>query len=121
MQTVELKQYPEIARVIKAADPSYKKRKAFVSVVDFVTLTGTYWDGGSRDTYTAVDLASYQRITAPQYDPPQFGGPAKPLTVDLPNNVAIVRTGVFCGKTATAHVYVKPLNVAKLFTYDLTS
>lgn len=114
MQTIELKKYPEIKRVILAADPSYKKHSAFVSIATAVTLSGTYWDGGSRDTYTAVNLANFTRNTSPQFAPPQFGGPREAPRIELPDDVVIVRTGTFCGKKATAHVYVKAFNVTKL-------
>ena len=75
MQTVTLKQHPEILRVIRAADPTYRKTKAFIYTRESVTLHGTYWDGGSRSTYTAVELATGRNKGAPQYAPPQFGGP----------------------------------------------
>ena len=116
MQTVMLKQHPEILRVIRAADPTYKKTKAFVFTRESVTLSGTYWDGGSRSTYTAVELATGRNKGAPQYAPPQFGGPRQSPEVQIPHDVAIVETGVFCGKTATATVYVHPVNMARLLT-----
>lgn len=75
MQTVELAKHPDIARVIRAADPSYRKKTASVSVSAKVSLNGTFWDSGSRSTYTAVNLATFANKGAPQYAPPQFGGP----------------------------------------------
>lgn len=116
MQTVELSKQPEFKIVIQAADATYKKRKAFFSVRESVQLSGTYWDGGSRSTYTAVRLSDGYALGAPQYDPPQFGGPRQAPTVSIPSGVAIVETGVFCGKTAIAHVYVNPTDAAKLLT-----
>lgn len=116
MQTVTLKDHPEILRAIRAADPTYRKTKAFLFVRESVTLGGTYWDGGSRSTYTAVDLASGRSKGAPQYAPPQFGGPRQAPEVTLSPDVAIVKTGVFQGKTATATVYVHPVNMARLLT-----
>lgn len=116
MQTVNLKQHPEILRAIRAADPTYRKAKAFLFVRESVTLSNTYWDGGSRSTYTAVDLATGRNKGAPQYAPPQFGGPRQAPEVELPADVVIVETGIFCGKTATATVYVNPANMARLLT-----
>lgn len=116
MQTIELAQQSEFKRVIQAADRTYKKRKAFFYVRESVTLDGTYWDGGSRSTYTAVRLSDGFSLGAPQYAPPQFGGPATAPCVQIPPGVAIVETGYFCGKTSTASVYVNPADVAKLIT-----
>lgn len=113
LDTLELKAFPEIKRVIQSADPSYKKRKAFLSVADKVELYGTYWDGGTRNTYTAVNLATGAVVTGPQYNPPQFGGPRENPIVEIPEGIVIVKTGVFCGRTAFATVYVNPKNATK--------
>lgn len=112
-KTIKLKEYPEILRIVRAADSSYKKHDAIVVTTDSLELTGTYWDGGSRSSYTAVDLATCRSKGAPQYDPPQFGGPRVAPTVVIPDGVAIVRTGTFCGRTAVAFVYVNANNVTK--------
>jgi hypothetical protein len=116
MQRIELKTAPELLKVIRAADPNYRKRQATLSASETVGLYGTYWDGGSRSTYTAVDLLTGRSKGAPQYDPPQFGGPRIVPEVAIPEGIAIVQTGIFMGKTATASVYVNPANMAKLLT-----
>ena len=114
----DLRTAPEVLRVIRAASASYKKRSASVVATDEVELHGTYWDGGSRSTYTAVDLATMRSRGAPQYAPPQFGGPRQAPRVVIPDGVAIVETGVFCGKTASACVYVNHATFAKLLTHE---
>ena len=108
---IQLKGAPEIRRVIQAADASYRKTSAMLTVQSRVTLSGTYWSDGSRTTYHAVEIATGRVLPAPQYDPPQYGGPRQDPTVDIPDGVAIVATGVFCGKTATASVYINPRTV----------
>jgi len=114
MQTLTLKEHPEALRVIRAAAPDYRKHKAILRVSPAVALSGTYWDGGSRSTYTAVNLQTMRASAADQFDPPQFGGPATAPEVSIPEGVAIVQTGYFCGKTATAIIYINPANAAKL-------
>jgi hypothetical protein len=114
MMTIKLSEHPDVRDIIRATDPAYRKTSAYVHVTDKVTVSGTYWDGGSRDTYTAVNLSTRRAISAPQFDPPQFGGPQAAPTVTLPAGVAIVRTGVFCGRAATATVYVRAADVAPL-------
>ena len=114
MYRVTLRTAPEIARIIKAADPNYRKREASILARETVAISATYWDEGSRSTYHAVELATLRQLPAPHYNPPQFGGPATDPTVAIPEGVAIVCTGVFQGKTATARVYVNPSNLTKL-------
>lgn len=107
-----LKTAPELARVIRAADPSYRKREACLLGRETVTIHDSYWDGGSRYTYHAIDLRTLRALPAPQYSPPQYGGPTP--TVTIPEGVAIVKTGIFMGKTATATVYIHPSNATRL-------
>lgn len=114
MHKITLADHLEIARVIRAADPTYRKRDAYVYARDMVTLGGTYWDGGSRSTYTAVALDSGRTSAAEQFAPPQFGDPRVAPTVTLPDGIVIVKTGIFCGKTATAAVYVRPDNMPRM-------
>jgi len=115
-QTIDLKKNPEIKAVIQSADSSYKKHKAFLQVRERVSLSNTYWDGGSRSTYHAVRLDNKASLGAPQYAPSAFGGSSHVKVVEIPEGVVIVETGYFQGKTATASVYVSPSNVAKLLT-----
>ena len=114
MQVITLKSAPEISRVIRCAAADYRKRQAFLHVRDSVELSNTYWDGGSRSTYTAVNLATGKASAADQYAPPQFGGPRAPLNVSIPAGVAIVETGYFCGKPATASVYINPADATPM-------
>lgn len=109
---VKLKQSPEVKRLILAADSSYKKHDAYIIQATSVKLNDTYWASGSRGTYTAVDMITGRSQGAPQYNPPQFGG--KTPSVEIPENVAIVKTGIFCGKTSVAFVYVREANMTKL-------
>lgn len=110
----KLKDFPELLRIIHAVDPEYRKHNVIVNVVERMALGGTYWSGGSRVAYTAVNLLTMQSSGAPQFSPPQFGGPATDPVVAVPEGVAIVSTGTFCGKKATASVYLNPANVEKL-------
>lgn len=105
---------PECARIIRAADAAYRKRIFSLSARDTVTIDGTFWDEGSRSTYTAVDIATGRASAAPQYAPPQFGGPRVAPAVPVPPGVAIVRTGISSGKTATACIYLNPADLAPM-------
>ena len=111
MQTVTLSGFPEIARLIPRC-VGYKKRKAFIQSRTEKSLSNTYWDGGSRSSYTIVNIITGQITTCAQYAPPQFGGTEPVVKID--NDIAIIETGVFCGKPATASVFVSPENYNKL-------
>ena len=113
MQTVTLSDFPEISKLIKRALITYKKRKAFVQCRTKVELSNTYWDGGSRSTYVVVNLTT-GKITYDSFAvlPPQFGGTTP--TIELDNDTAVIETGIFCGKPATASVFVNAENFNKL-------
>lgn len=127
-QTVDLKYSPEVLRVIRAAFPSYKKKSAYLSEFsDGSSVTiNSYWDGGSRSIFVLVDLATLQHKALPTQSHPYFDmraistqTPDVEITrgiVDLkrlPEGIALVEAGTFCGKLATAHVHVNPANLTK--------
>lgn len=120
MTTIELKTAPEISRIVKAAFPGYKKHKAFLSAFGPTTIN-SYWDGGSRDEYALVELATLRTKPLPTASHPFYDVTAHGManttgeyvTIDrvgnirlnvLPEGFALVSAGTFCGKPATAHV-----------------
>lgn len=124
-----LSQQPDVLNIIRAAFPSYRKQRA--SVEDFAAQYGgvtinSFWDGGSRDEFAIVELASLSRRPLPTQTHPYYDlhgltqeGPAVSsengnvrLTV-LPEGFALVRGGVFCGKPTTVTVYVNPANLPR--------
>ncbi len=132
MTTIELKNAPELKRIINAALPGYKKHKAYLSVFnpEYGLSINSYWDGGSKSTYVALDLVTLQRkplpsSTHPYYDVAARGieGSNDTVSVDergnitlkqLPVNVAIIQAGTFCGKPSTAHIYLNSENMPTL-------
>lgn len=122
MKTVELKEDRTLKSIIVAAFPNYKKRSAFVSEFHPGVSINSYWDGGSKDEYAIVHLASLRRKSLPTSTHPYFDvarhGVCETGNADvevdhvgniklkrLPEGFALVRAGTFCGKPATAHVY----------------
>ena len=129
METIELKQHPELKAVILAAFPTYKKHKAFFGVFRSQNVN-SYWDGGSRDLYGIVNLETLKAVSLPTRSHPYYevagrgiGEQRSPaISVDskgnitlelLPFNHALVNAGTFCGKPATAFVYVNAANMTK--------
>lgn len=133
MLTFELKTVPDLKRVIEAAFPSYRKRRAFVSVFNGGANINSYWDGGSRSEFAIVELATLRRAPLPTQTHPYFDVAARGVTnaqdgivkVDhvgnitletLPEGFVLVEAGTFCGKPATAHVFVPAANMPKFLT-----
>lgn len=133
MTRVTLKTTPDVAKVVQAAFPGYKKHQASVSAFseEYGHSINSYWDGGSRDVYVIVELATGRIHPLPTRTHPFFEVTARGLAnaedpdvkVDhvgnitlkhLPEGFALVQGGTFCGKTATAHVILPPANLAKL-------
>lgn len=128
-QTIDLKSAPEVKRVICAAFPGYKKHNAYLSEFSegsSVTIN-SFWDGGNKSTFVLIDLVSLQTRALPNSTHPYFElhsvtteTPDVVITrgvVDLkrlPEGIALVEGGTFCGKPATAHVYLNPANLTKL-------
>ncbi len=134
MQTITLKSTPDIKRVITAAFPGYKKQSAFVSAfTEHGVNINSYWDGGSRDVFAVVELATGRAKQMPTRSHPYFDIAAAGLLnadngvleVDhvgnvtlktLPEGYALIQSGTFCGKPATAHVYLNPANMPTYIT-----
>ncbi len=130
LDAIELKSAPDLKRVVTAAFPGYKKHRAYVSVFNGGVNINSYWDGGSRDEYAIVELETLQRRALPTSSHPYFDVARKGL-VDvetaaisvnhiggvtlkiLPEGYALVAAGTFCGKPATAHVYLNAANMPK--------
>jgi len=130
-QSIELRQAPEVKRLVLAAFPSYRKLRASIAAFPGCVNINSYWDGGSRSEFALVELATMVRKPLPTRTHPFFEVAARGmanqesevLKVDhvgnvslkvLPEGFALVEAGTFCGKPATAHVYLNPANMAKL-------
>lgn len=127
---VELSKAPEVKAVVQAAFPSYRKHNAYIGAF-YPTRINSYWDGGSRAEFALVELATLRCKPLPTASHPYFdvmargipAGENEAVTVDtagnvmlkiLPEGIALVEAGTFCGKAATARVSLHPNNLAKL-------
>lgn len=99
--------------IAKAAFPGWKGRKLSVRNVESVTLTGTYWSGGSKNEFVAVELSSLRTSPADARlgDPSVFGGIGDSCpTIKIPAGYAIVEHVIFRGKDLGCRVYL-PIEV----------
>jgi hypothetical protein len=129
---VTLSAAPEVQAVVRAAFPSYRKRKAYLEPWHGSHNVNSYWSGGSKAEYAIVHLATLQRrplptMTCPSYEVADRGTRNVTngvVSVDhvgnitlnvLPDGYALVQAGTGCdGKPATAFVYVNAANLTKL-------
>jgi hypothetical protein len=106
METVTLKDRPDLLKIIKAVDPKFRKHRAFLHVRNEVSMHGTFWDEGSRSSYFLVNTATGSVTAMPHHAPPQFGGPRETPTYKLAPGQAMVEMGVFCGRPTTPGIYL---------------
>lgn len=102
--------------IARAAFPEWRGRKLLVKNVKSVTLSGTYWSGGSKNTFVAVELATGRTSPAAASlgDPNVFGGTGDNCpTIEIPAGFAIVEHVIFRGKDLGCRVYL-PLEVEVL-------
>lgn len=129
MVKLDLRSNPEIKAVVLAGFPSYRKHNCFVTVFSPTTLN-SYWDGGSRHEYAIVQLSTLKTKPLPTSTHPYFDvaargivgedesvsiGPSGSIVLKtLPEDFALVTAGTFCGKPATAFVYLNAANMPRL-------
>jgi hypothetical protein len=81
----------EAKPIVSRCFPNYRGRRFFLETRDSVTLSNTYWDGGSRSYYVAFNLLTREvghlkLNTAPR----EFGGKAEGVTVPLTPETVVV-------------------------------
>jgi hypothetical protein len=94
----------------------YTGRKYAFKAVEEVQVKSTYWDGGSRSTWTAVKLSTRQVVPLPKFDPPQFGGPQSIPPIPLEQDMAIIEHSIFCGKDMGLTIYIHPSDSPQMIT-----
>ena len=110
---VDLKDYPALKNQMLRAVPGYRKHKAIIVFTTGVEMSGTFWDEGSRSSYSFFNTANGSQVFAPQYAPPQFGGPRVTPRMELVPGTIGISTGIFNGKAATATVFLNPADKEK--------
>ena len=103
------------------AAAAFPRNRKDVSVKEFVgpMNVNSYWDGGSKDEYVLVDLATKRKIefptSHPYFDRKSDGERCGNLVInELPENTALVCGGTFMGKPATVRILLRPDNMASL-------
>lgn len=105
-----------VKHIIAATFPNYRKREVAIDCSGSVTFHDLNWSGGTRAQYkscsldgrTGNSLAKYNQM-AP-WDPRQIEG----QTIPIPQGLAVVSAGDFCGKPATMVIHIHPADMPKL-------
>jgi len=107
MEKITQKSHPKEWAIIKKVLPNYRKRSAYIHRQSSVSLYGRYWDGGSRTVWYIV-RGSLVEIAPSRNDSP-LTAPDIEINLDNQNDgvtVMVVSSGTFCGKPATASLYL---------------
>jgi hypothetical protein len=91
-----------------------KQFQAEVCETVSIPMTAGLWDGGSRDPYYGIDLASGAEYELPWDKAAPWGSSRRDATVTLQPGKAIVCHVIFCGKDHGLRFYVHPSDAAKL-------
>lgn len=90
---------------------STKKRTVTVEVAEKVNPYNTFWDGGSKNSYRAVKLATGETAELITGNSP-WSAIAEGVAIPLEPGIAVVEESVFCGKLMPLRVYIHPANLA---------
>lgn len=129
---IQLSKDRTIKRIVSVAFPNYRKRTAWLSTFsERGQQINSYWDGGTRDEYAIVRLDDMTRAPMPSVGHPYFevrgagipSGEDQYVSIDrvgnvtlkaLPPGFVLVCAGTFCGKPATAKIYVNPADMPRM-------
>lgn len=103
----------QVPAVLRAG---YDGKKFKAHVVESVTIPSYAgnWNGGSRDTYRLVELATGREMPASDNNGAPWDRSRKDREIILQPGFAVVEHSIFCGKDMGLTFYVHPDNAAKL-------
>lgn len=104
----------DIPQMLLKVFPNYTGKKFQVEQKTKVSLSGAYWDGGSRNEYRAVNMDTGEILPADgKLQNPFTPGYAVP-TVEIPPRVCVVEHTIFCGKDLGITFHVNPSDYQNL-------
>jgi hypothetical protein len=103
----------DIPPMLRNVFPEYHGRKWRANVTTNVQMYDTYWSGGTRNQYRAVNLETGMIGEPGSGAFGNFLDPREP-TVELPPGVAIVEHSMFMGKDVGITIHVHPSNVRSM-------
>ena len=103
-----------IDTIIRKTFPNYSGRRIKISPQRYPLDTTSYWSGGSRSYYAAIDLKTLNVLNVPQNGTPFDGVPIAPNGVTIPLNFAIVEHRYSGANPQTIIIHVNPGELPKL-------
>jgi hypothetical protein len=116
MQTIHIsKPDPFYTAIVAITFPAYngKKFRLEVHAGDFRMNLNSYWDGGSRNSFRLLELATMKSVGIPQ-NGTMFDGGRDYRDVLIPAGIAVVVHSVSCGKDAGITIHISEANATKL-------
>lgn len=95
-----------IRPLLQVSFPDYSGRTYHVEFTETVYFSDTYWSGGTRNWYVAIDMSNGQVSRMPSYAP--WDNPAEGKRIELPEEVVIAEHSHFCGKDMGITFYAHP-------------
>ena len=86
---IHLEPTQDIKALARKAFPGYTGRTYKLDNSGRPVNVTSYWDGGSRDYYTAINLSTGETLPVPQNGTPFDGGPIAPDGVIVPAGFVI--------------------------------
>ncbi len=112
MTTIKVSGDASVRAIARAAFPDYHGNTFHVSASDAPVSVISYWDGGSRSFFAAIDLTNLKRkISVPQNGTWFDGGPIAKDGVVVPFGYAIVEHSIFCGKDHGITIHIHPTSM----------
>src|SRR5271166_5855043 len=91
-----------------------KQFKAVVTDSISVPMDAGLWEGGSRETYRFVELATGRSVASPAQQTAPWSKERQEFNSPLPAGIAMVEHTIFCGKDMGLTFHVHPDSAAKL-------
>ena len=104
----------DLARIVRATFPDYKRRVITVQASETVTFHDLNWSGGTRSEYRACTLDGQPLGGSAKYNAQApWDNQAEGKTIPLPQGSVMVQGGHFCGKVSRLTIYVNPADMPK--------
>lgn len=97
--------------VVKRAFPEYRGRTFNIEFATSVTFHDLNWGGGTKSEYVAVAANGKTLSVGAGYAP--WANPVEGKTVQIPQNVLIIKRSIFCGHNMGIRIYSHPANMPR--------
>ena len=104
-------QHPEVIEMARCAFPAYTGRSFAIQPFAGEMATRSCWDGGSRDYWCLLNLATRKTWHVPENGTPFVNGGKSFKVGRLPANIALAHRRIFRGRDIGITLYLNPANI----------